>query len=152
MLVLTLGMGLGRFLYVPMLPVMMAEEALSFSRLSWVTSSNYTRYLASSLLFPLGVFHQPSCLHSFLSASALANRLLILAMAWLLPFILVLLVRFPTGITSAGILIFGSMLIMQHARCPFVLATLLSGVGVGIVLSSEHVLAGLHFALSSRMS
>ncbi|MFP9075873.1 YbfB/YjiJ family MFS transporter, partial [Enterococcus faecalis] len=31
MLVLTLGLGLGRFLYTPMLPVMLAEGEFSFS-------------------------------------------------------------------------------------------------------------------------
>lgn len=47
-------------------------------------------------------------------------------------------------------LIFGSTLIMQHTRHPFVLAALFSGVGVGIALGNEYVLAGLHFALSSQ--
>ena len=93
MLVLTLGMGLGRFLYTPMLPVMMAEGSFSFSQLSWIASGNYAGYLAGSLLFSFGAFHQPSRLRPFLLASALASGLLILAMAWLLPFILVLLIR-----------------------------------------------------------
>ena len=150
MLVLTLGMGLGRFLYTPMLPVMMAEGSFSFSQLSWIASGNYAGYLAGSLLFSFGAFHQLSRLRPFLLASALASGLLILAMAWLLPFILVLLIRVLAGVASAGMLIFGSMLIMQHTRHPFVLAALFSGVGIGIALGNEYVLAGLHFDLSSQ--
>lgn len=68
MLVLTLGMGLGRFLYTPMLPVMMAEGSFSFSQLSWIASGNYAGYLAGSLLFSFGAFHQPSRLRPFLLA------------------------------------------------------------------------------------
>lgn len=143
MLVLTLGMGLGRFLYTPMLPVMMAEGSFSFSQLSWIASGNYAGYLAGSLLFSFGAFHQPSRLRPFLLASALASGLLILAMAWLPPFILVLLIRVLAGVASAGMLIFGSTLIMQHTRHPFVLAALFSGVGIGIALGNEYVLAGL---------
>ncbi len=150
MLVLTLGMGLGRFLYTPMLPVMMAEGSFSFSQLSWIASGNYAGYLAGSLLFSFGAFHQPSRLRPFLLASALASGLLSLAMAWLLPFILVLLIRVLAGVASAGMLIFGSTLIMQHTRHPFVLAALFSGVGIGIALGNEYVLAGLHFDLSSQ--
>ena len=71
-------------------------------------------------------------------------------MAWLLPFILVLLIRVLAGVASAGMLIFGSTLIMQHTRHPFVLAALFSGVGIGIALGNEYVLAGLHFDLSSQ--
>ncbi len=122
MLVLTLGMGLGRFLYTPMLPVMLAEGEFSFSELSWIASGNYAGYLAGSLLFSFGAFHLPSRLRPFLLASALATGLLILAMAWLPPFLLVFIIRFLAGVASAGMLIFGSTLIMQHTRHPFVLA------------------------------
>lgn len=104
MLVLTLGMGLGRFLYTPMLPVMMAEGAFHLAS-SWIASGNYAGYLAGSLLFSFGAFHQPSRLRPFLLVSATASGLLILAMAWLPPFILVLLIRFPAGVASAGMLI-----------------------------------------------
>ncbi len=74
MLVLTLGMGLGRFLYTPMLPVMMAEGAFSFSQLSWIASGNYAGYLAGSLLFSFGAFHQPSRLRPLLLVSAPGER------------------------------------------------------------------------------
>lgn len=105
MLVLTLGMGLGRFLYTPMLPVMLAEGEFSFSELSWIASGNYAGYLAGSLLFSFGAFHLPSRLRPFLLASALATGLLILAMAWLPPFLLVFIIRFLAGVASAGMLI-----------------------------------------------
>lgn len=57
MMVLTLGMGVGRFLYTPMLPVMLAEKQLTFNQLSWIASANYAGYLAGSLLFSFGLFH-----------------------------------------------------------------------------------------------
>lgn len=59
MMVLTLGMGIGRFLYTPMLPVMLAEKQLTFTELSWIASANYAGYLAGSLLFSFGLFISP---------------------------------------------------------------------------------------------
>ncbi|STL27455.1 SdiA-regulated domain protein [Escherichia coli] len=56
--------GISRFLYTPMLPVMMAEGAFSFSQLSWIASGNYAGYLAGSLLFSFGAFHsRRACAH-----------------------------------------------------------------------------------------
>lgn len=82
LLVLTLGMGIGRFLYTPMLPVLLTEGQFTFSQLSWIASANYAGYLAGSLLFSFALFHQPSRLRPMLLASALATTGLITAMAF----------------------------------------------------------------------
>lgn len=83
LLVLTLGMGIGRFLYTPMLPVLLTEGQFTFSQLSWIASANYAGYLAGSLLFSFALFHQSSRLRPMLLASALATTGLITAMAFL---------------------------------------------------------------------
>ena len=150
MMVLALGMGIGRFLYTPMLPVLLAEGRFTFSELSWIASVNYAGYLVGSLLFSFGLFHLPGRLRPMLLSSAVATGALILAMALFSNPMVVMLVRFLAGVASAGMLIFGSTLVLQHTRNPFVIASLFSGVGVGIALGNEYVIAGLHFALSSH--
>lgn len=150
MMVLALGMGIGRFLYTPMLPVLLAEGRFSFSELSWIASVNYAGYLVGSLLFSLGLFHLPGRLRPLLFTSAVATGILILAMAALTHPVGVMLARFLAGVASAGMLIFGSTLILQHTRHPFVVASLFSGVGVGIALGNEYVIAGLQLALTSQ--
>ncbi|EDR0026264.1 MFS transporter [Salmonella enterica subsp. houtenae] len=120
MMVLTLGMGIGRFLYTPMLPVMLAEKQLTFNELSWIASANYAGYLAGSLLFSFGLFHLPSRLRPMLLASATATGMLILAMALFTQPVIVMLVRF------------------------------LAGVGAGIALGNEYVIGGLRYALSAH--
>ena len=150
MLVLTLGMGIGHFLYTPMLPVLLSEGQFTFDQLSWIASANYAGYLAGSLLFSFGLFHLPSRLRPMLLTSALATAGLILAMASLTQPALVMLIRFLAGVASAGMMIFGSMIVLHHTRHPFVIAALFSGVGAGILLGNEYVISGLHFALSSH--
>lgn len=81
MMVLALGMGIGRFLYTPMLPVLLAEGRFTFSELSWIASVNYAGYLVGSLLFSFGLFHLPGRLRPMLLSSAVATGGLILAMA-----------------------------------------------------------------------
>ena len=66
MLVLTLGMGIGRFLYTPMLPVLLSEGQFTFDQLSWIASANYAGYLAGSLslllrALPSSLTFTPDC-------------------------------------------------------------------------------------------
>lgn len=149
MLVLTLGMGLGRFLYTPMLPVMMAEGAFSFSQLvdcqrqlcgvsGWQSAIFVWRISPAVAPTPISV--------GFCHGERVVdprNGMVAAIYSGVIDSLL-------AGVASAGMLIFGSTLIMQHTRHPFVLAALFSGVGIGIALGNEYVLAGLHFAFSSQ--
>ncbi len=149
MMVLTLGMGVGRFLYTPMLPVMLAEKQLTFNQLSWIASANYAGYLAGSLLFSFGLFH---LLSSTPHAAGFGGRH-----------------RYSYSVygdiysargrhvgtlpgrrRERGNDDFGSMIVLHHTRHPFVIAALFSGVGAGIALGNEYVIGGLHYALSAH--
>lgn len=150
LLVLALGMGIGRFLYTPMLALLLTEGHFSFGQLSWIASANYAGYLAGSLLFSFGLFHLPSRLRSMLLTSAVATGGLIVAMSVFTQPALVMLIRFLAGVASAGMMIFGTMTVLLHTRHPFVIASLFSGVGAGIILGNEYVIAGIQMSLASH--
>lgn len=149
MMVLTLGMGVGRFLYTPMLPVMLAEKQLTFNQLSGLPAP-IMQGTAGSLLFSFGLFHLPSRLRPMLLASAVATGILILSMAIFTQPAVVMLVRFLGRRRECGNDDFGSMIVLHHTRHPFVIAALFSGVGAGIALGNEYVIGGLHYALSAH--
>ncbi|MEX3021720.1 MFS transporter [Kluyvera sp. STS39-E] len=151
MIVLTLGMGIGRFLYTPMLPVMLREGIFTFSQLSLIASANYAGYLVGSLLFSFGIFGGLKNIRGLLLACALVTGILIFAMAAIAHPELVILIRFMAGVASAGMMIFGSMLMLQHTHNPFVIASLFAGVGMGIFIGNEYVIAGIAFALHSKL-
>lgn len=147
-LVLSLGIGIGRFVYTSLLPIMLNEGLFTFAQLSWAASANYAGYLLGSLLFSFGAFHRAIPLRVMLLSMAIATGLFILAMALLTSLPAIILVRFLAGIASAGMMIFGSMLVLQHTHNPFVIASLFSGVGVGIFIGNEYVNLGVHYALT----
>lgn len=151
MVVLTLGMGIGRFLYTPMLPVMLHEGLLTFSQLSIIASANYAGYLVGSLIFSFGIFSAVNKLRVLLLVSALLTVTLIFLMAKVTQPEIILLIRFLAGMASAGMMIFGSMLVLQHTHNPFVIASLFSGVGMGIFIGNEYVIAGASYALNSHV-
>ncbi|MEZ7798962.1 MFS transporter [Citrobacter pasteurii] len=151
MIVLTLGMGIGRFLYTPMLPLMLHEGLFTFSQLSIIASANYAGYLVGSLLFSFGIFSAVNKLRVSLLASALLTVMLIFLMAKVTQPEIILLIRFLAGVASAGMMIFGSMLVLQHTHNPFVIASLFSGVGMGIFIGNEYVIAGVSCALNSHV-
>ncbi|MCA6939676.1 MFS transporter [Pectobacterium polaris] len=147
-IVLALGMGLGRFLYTPMLPVMLEEGRFTFGQLSYIASANYAGYLFGSLFFSFSRRASTAQPVFLLFAAAAATGVLLFAMALTTNTALVMIVRFLAGIASAAMMIFGSLTILHHTRHSRVIASLYAGVGVGIVLGNEYIIIGRHYALT----
>ncbi|MDD0946121.1 YbfB/YjiJ family MFS transporter, partial [Xylella fastidiosa] len=64
-------------------------------------------------------------------------------------FFLVMLIRFTAGISSAAMMIFGSIAVMRHTFNVRVIASLYAGVGIGILLGNEYVVIGLRHGLNA---
>ncbi|KMK84279.1 MFS transporter [Pectobacterium brasiliense] len=149
-IVLASGMGLGRFLYTPMLPVMLEEGRFTFGQLSYIASANYAGYLFGSLFFSFSRRASTAQPMFLLFAAAAATGVLLFAMALTTDTTLVMIVRLLAGIASAAMMIFGSLTILHHTRNPLVIASLYAGVGVGIVLGNEYIVIGRHYALTAE--
>lgn len=147
--ILAVGIGLGRFLYTPILPVMLKEEGLNLAQLSYIASANYIGYLVGSLFFAFTKFGHNSHTLRMLCAAAIATSVLLFAMALTPIFPLLLAFRFAAGIASSAMMIFGSILVMRHTHNFYVIASLYAGVGAGILLGNEFVIAGVGQALNS---
>jgi MFS family permease len=135
---LAVAMGIGRFAFTPILP-MMAGEGLSLEHGSWLATANYLGYLAGA--FTAGRARRPA---AAVRGALLAITLATAAMAWTgsLPAWLVL--RFVAGVASALALVHvSSYCLARLARGPRPLlnGVLYAGVGFGIALAGLVCLA-----------
>lgn len=132
---LAVGLGIGRFAFTPLLPMMLQDGVLDLQRGSWLASANYLGYLAGALACMALPRRWDAAL--LVKAGLLANVLLTLGMALPLP-ALWLPLRFLAG--AAGALVF----VQAGAWCLARLATLGApalggaiyiGPGIGIAAS-----------------
>ncbi|WP_375614769.1 MULTISPECIES: YbfB/YjiJ family MFS transporter [unclassified Bartonella] len=150
MIIMILGMGIGRFFYTPVFPVMLDEGLFTFKQLSYIASANYGGYLIGSMFFSFCRVGNISRAPHMLFGAAIVTSALIFAMALTPNFYLVFFIRFAAGIASAAMMIFGSMTVMQHSHKVWVIASLYAGVGVGILLGNEYVIIGLSKSLNAQ--
>jgi MFS family permease len=133
-------MGIGRFAFTPMLPLMQAEETLTLAQGSYLASANYMGYLLGALLcFAIS----PSPLHAALYG-LLAVAVSTLAMAWTASLALWVVARLVAGIASAFVLIGVSTWALGElpARGRAVWSGLVfAGVGIGIMAAGGVALA-----------
>ncbi|HIW06910.1 MAG TPA: MFS transporter [Candidatus Ignatzschineria merdigallinarum] len=137
--ILTLGMGLGRFIYTGMMPLMFNEGIFDFQALSYIASSNYLGYLFGALLFSFALFHRSEKLKISLIVSVISTVLLLYLMSMTTNFMGVLIIRFLAGISSAAAIIFGSITVIKYFSSRLMTAAFFSGVGLGILVGNELV-------------
>ena len=137
MVALSIAMGLGRFVYTPILPSMMEELGLSASDAGLVASINFAGYLAGAIL---ASFIGGQGRERFVGMSALfANAVLLAAMALTENIQAFLVIRFLAGMASAFVLIFLITLVMRHlvaAGRGDLQDVYFGGVGIGMASSS----------------
>jgi predicted MFS family arabinose efflux permease len=144
MVSLAVAMGIGRFAFTPLLPMMLNDGVIDLPHASWLASANYLGYFIGALLctfqpwiwsrlpfLPLLAFS------SLVRAGLLATGVLTLAMAWQFQAAWPLL-RFAAGVTSAVVFVFTSgWCLSQLAKrgVPEMGGVIYMGPGAGILVS-----------------
>ncbi|WP_281280256.1 YbfB/YjiJ family MFS transporter [Bartonella massiliensis] len=99
------GMGIERFLYTSIFPVMLDKGLFTFNQLSYIASTNYGGYLVGSMFFTFGRIGNTFFAPRMLFAAAIVTSVLIISMALTTSFYLVVLIRFAAGIASAAMIV-----------------------------------------------
>ena len=141
---LAVAMGIGRFAFTPLLPMMLHDGVVDLPGASWLASANYLGYMLGALLCTL----QPWLWARFRSLPALAyvwlvraglaaTGLLTLAMAWPMPAAWPAL-RFAAGLASARVFVYTSgwcLARLARLGVPAMGGIIYAGPGAGIVVS-----------------
>jgi hypothetical protein len=141
---LAVAMGIGRFAFTPLLPMMLHDGVIDLHAASWLASANYLGYLAGALLctFQPWIWARAQRLPPvngpwLVRAGLVATGLLTLGMALPLPALWPLL-RFAAGVASAVVFVYTSgWCLAQLARlgAPQLGGVMYAGPGAGIVVS-----------------
>jgi predicted MFS family arabinose efflux permease len=142
------ALGIGRFIYTPILPPMIEELGLGKGQAGLIAGANFAGYLAGALAAASPAL--PGKLRSWmlwslaLSAVTTAMMGLVDGLAWFL------VLRFIGGAASAVVLVLASTLVLERLSAAGrgdLAAWHFAGVGVGITISALLIeaLHGLHF-------
>ncbi len=143
LIALAAGMGIGRFVYTPVLPFM--EEALSLTKpqAGIIASVNFLGYLLGALA--AAASNLPGSRRAWLVGALAVSAVTTGAMGLTASLELFLVLRFVGGVASAFVLVFASALVLDRLAASGrsgLSAIHFAGVGVGIAVSAV-VVSGL---------
>lgn len=140
-LALAVAMGIGRFAFTPLLPMMMDDAGISLSEGGWLATANYAGYLLGALSAGwLPARHEGRAIRAALLAVALST----VAMAWTTAFAAWMLWRAVAGIASAWLMVHVSAWALRELAGrgrTGLSARAYGGVGAGIAAAGLLVLA-----------
>lgn len=128
---LAVAMGIGRFAFTPILPLMIQEGTVHLAQTAWLSSSNYIGYLVGALSLLKSNRH-PLFVMLGLSLVTLTTWLASLSgFGWLL------VLRFLAGVASAWVLVSISAFAINWLKSRRVVSSglIYTGVGIGIILT-----------------
>lgn len=141
---LAVAMGIGRFAFTPLLPMMLHDGVVDLPGASWLASANYLGYMLGALLCTLQPWlwarfkRLPLLAYVWLvRAGLVATGLLTLAMAWPMPAVWPAL-RFAAGMASALVFVYTSGWCLSRLAklgVPAMGGVIYAGPGAGIVVS-----------------
>ena len=129
LIALAVAMGIGRFAFTPILPMMQADAGLTLRAAGWLAAANYLGYFLGAL-----------CAARLPRAGALRGSLLLIAvvtfaMGATRVFALQLLLRLLAGVASAWVLVHVSAWALEHLHALGRIdasGVVYAGVGIGI--------------------
>jgi MFS family permease len=145
---LAVAMGIGRFAFTPILPMMQADGLLSVATGGWLASANYAGYLAGALSAAL-IRTSPS---RVIRASLLAIAVTTLAMGITPTLAGWIVLRVLAGVASAWVLVSVSswaLGVLAALGRPRLGGVVFAGVGTGIAVAGALCLVLMHGAATA---
>ena len=143
LIAMVVAMGIGRFAFTPILPMMQEDVGLTVAEGGWLAASNYAGYLLGAIS---ATGYRLSRLVAIM-AGLLMIGLATLAMGLGDNFIVWNVLRFLAGVASAWVLISGSSWCLERLAelgSPRFSGVVFAGVGVGIVVAGVACLVMMH--------
>jgi MFS family permease len=138
---LAVAMGIGRFAFTPILPMMLQDAGISVAAGGWLASANYLGYFAGAVW--AGAARVPGAVAIRAGLAAIALSTLAMASSTLAPALGAGLaawavLRFIAGVASAWVLVHTSAWVLERTALlgrPILAGILFAGVGAGIVVA-----------------
>jgi predicted MFS family arabinose efflux permease len=145
LIALAAALGIGRFVYTPILPFMSDALGLDRSGAGVLASANFMGYLLGALCAALP--NLPGPRRRWLLGSLAASAITTASMALGRSLVAFLVLRWIGGVASALVLVFASAMVLDHPEDPHravALALHFAGVGIGIAVSAILIGALVH--------